>query len=54
MRSTGQVAMWESELLARQGLPMICAITGEDAVTWDSYDFYRDPDHTDSDDAKFT
>jgi hypothetical protein len=45
--------MWESELRAGRGLPMICAVTGEDAAGWDDIDCYLEPDHTDTDDEKF-
>jgi hypothetical protein len=47
------VAMWESELRAGRGLPMVCAVTGADAVGWDTFDCYLDPGHTDTDDEKF-
>lgn len=47
------VVMWESELRGDGRLPMVCAVTGEDAVGWDTFDCYVDPDRTDVDDEKF-
>jgi len=31
---TGEVKMWESELTGGGELPMVCVVTGADAVTW--------------------
>lgn len=44
--------MWQSELLGGD-LPMICAVTGQPAESWEQYDFHVDAEHTESDDEKF-
>lgn len=40
--------MWESELVAGQGLPPVCAVTGKPASGWQVYDFILDPDDDDA------
>lgn len=45
--------MWESELVAGQGLPPVCAITGRPATGWLDCEFGIDPARTDTDAPTF-